>query len=130
MTWAERVVGRPSMDDRAELLRVGRAGSAVCERGRHGGSDADPGFAVAVFEDVGEVTGRGEPRGDDRLRGRQRVGPPGEVLADHVADGGPGDVAGCADAVHRGLACGGYVGEVVREDQFGAVACGRLFQLW
>ena len=58
--------------------------------------------------------------------GGQLVGAPREVLADHVAVAGAGDVAGVADAVNGRLAAGGDVREVVVGDQFFAVAFGGL----
>src|SRR5271166_2116235 len=95
-----------SLDDDAELLRVGRAGRAGAERRGHRGGDADPGVAVLRFEDVREMSWRGEPGRDDRLWRGQLVGAPREVLADHVAVVGVGDVAGLADAVDGRLAAG------------------------
>ena len=51
--WRER-----SVDDDAELLRVGRRrGSACTSDAGTAGVIADAGFAVLRFEDVGEVPG-------------------------------------------------------------------------
>src|ERR1035438_7679245 len=104
MTWALFRLERSSLDNHAELLRIGRAGLALGERGGDRGGDADPGFAVLTFEDVRQMLRRGYPGRDHRLRRRQDEGAPGEILADHVADGGSGDIPGRADPVDGSLA--------------------------
>ena len=85
---------RRSVDDHAELLRVGRAGVPFAERlGRRRSDRRSRCRGTGI---------RGCSRGARARRSRQRrspaawpaIGPPGEVLADHVADGGAGHVAG------------------------------------
>ena len=63
-----------------------------------------PVFAEARVEDVGAVSGRGHPGGDDRAGRGQPERAPADVLTDFVADLRAVDVAGGAHAAERGVA--------------------------
>src|SRR5947207_13307721 len=95
---------RSSVDDDAELLRVGGAEGPFRQRGGDGRDDGDAAFDVVAFEDVREVARRGTPCRDDPLRRGERERAPGEVLADHVADLFVRYVAAGAHAVEIGRA--------------------------
>jgi hypothetical protein len=64
----------------------------------------------------------GHPGVDDRLRGGEPEGAPGDVLADQVPILGAGDVAAGADPIERSFAIRADVGEVVRVGHVHAVA--------
>jgi hypothetical protein len=107
---ARGVAGR---DDRAEVLRVERAGLPFGERRRWTRLDADAGVAEGAVEDVGAVPGGGHPGVDGGLRRGQPHRAPGDVLADYIPGLRARQVAAGAHPVERRLAVGGDVGEVV-----------------
>ena len=77
--------------------------------------DANGGVAEAGVENVGAVSGRGHPGGDDRTRCGLPARAPADVLTDFVADPRAGDVADGAHAAEGGVASRPDVFEVFPE---------------
>ncbi len=94
------------------------------------GGDADRGVVEVGVEDVGAVSRRGHPCGDDRAWGGQPERAPADVLADFVADLRAVDIAGSERMRLSGVSpLRPVVFEVVAEGHVLGVALGGLLEL-
>jgi hypothetical protein len=90
--------------------------------------DANGGVAEAGVEDVGAVSGRGHPGGDDRTGCGLPERAPANVLTDFVADLRVGDVAAGAHAAKGGCASWPIMFEIVSKRHALGVSLGGLLE--